>query len=49
MALPVGPVGVNEQVRIEVILSAENANDVEIPYSVKFDGSAPVITPVAAA
>jgi hypothetical protein len=47
--VPIGPVGENEQARIEVKLSAENANDVEFPYAVYYDGSEPTITAVAAA
>lgn len=44
----VGPVGVNAQVRVVVLLSAER-DDCEIPYRVTYRGATPTITPVAAA
>lgn len=47
--LDIGPVGVTEDVRIEVKVSAEPGADVEIPYSVYYTAlAAPTITPVAA-
>lgn len=47
--LPVGPVGPTEEVRIYVKLSAENANDIEMPYLINYEGSEPTVTAVAAA
>lgn len=48
--LPIGSVGVTEQVRVMVILSAENAVDVEIPFALAYNAAAaPTVTPVAAA
>lgn len=45
----VGTIGPNEQARIMATLSAETANDAELPYAINFRGAAPVVTAVAAA
>lgn len=48
--LNIGPVGVTEEVRIGVVLSAENAVDVEFPYVAYYRAVAdPTFTEVAAA
>ncbi len=45
----VGAVGVTEQARIEIIMSADATSDMELPYNVIYEGmTAPTITPVAA-
>lgn len=52
MKIDIGHVGPDEEVRVEVVLSAENAVDVEIPYIVYYKSNgvnAPTVTPVAAA
>ncbi len=47
--LRVGSVGVTEDVRIELKMSADATADMEIPYAVMYRGiAAPTITPVAA-
>lgn len=47
ITLPLGDVGVTEEVRIMVILSAENA-DTEIPFALSYRAiAAPTVTPVA--
>lgn len=50
--IPVGDIGPDEQARIEVVLSAENAADVEMPFVMYYEANgvnAPTISPVAAA
>lgn len=50
VTLHIGPIGVTEDVRIYVVLSAENSVDVELPYVLYYRAaSAPTVTPVAAA
>ncbi len=45
----VGPIGVTEQARVDVVLSAENGNDVELPYVAYVKAqTAPTFTAVAA-
>lgn len=45
----VGDVGVNEQVRIEAIMSADATGDMELPYAITYKGTAaPSVTPIAA-
>jgi len=46
--LVLGTVGPQEQARIVVKLSAENAVDVELPYALTYRGERPTITEVAA-
>ncbi len=47
--LVIGDVGVTEEVRIEVILSAEGPGDVEFPFALSYKAlAAPTVTPVAA-
>lgn len=48
--LDLGTVGVTEEVRVEVVMSAENSVDVEFPVTVTYEATAaPTITHVAAA
>ncbi len=50
VTLHIGPVGETEDVRVYVVMSAENSVDVEIPYLIQYRAaSAPTVTPVAAA
>lgn len=44
----VGNVGINQQVRVTITLSAETGGDCEIPYAVSCRGGVPTITEVAA-
>lgn len=47
----IGHIGPDEEARVEVVLSAENAVDVELPYALYYRGNGvngPTITPVAA-
>lgn len=47
--LKLGHVGITEDVRVYVKLSAENAVDVELPYALSYKAlAAPTVTPVAA-
>lgn len=47
--IDVGAVGVTQEARIELIMSADATADMEIPYTVSYEGmTAPTITPVAA-
>ena len=45
----IGNVGPDEEVRINVELSAETGGDAEVPFALTFQGSEPVLTAVAAA
>lgn len=48
--IAIGTVGINEEVRIEVVVSAEEGTDVEIPFSAEYKSpAAATFTPVAAA
>lgn len=50
VTLNIGPIGETEDVRIYVVMSAENSVDVEFPYVLYYRAaSAPTVTPVAAA
>lgn len=44
----IGMVGITQEVRITLELSAETGGDAEIPYAVYYQGAEPTITPVAA-
>ena len=47
--LIIGDVGVNEQVRIEALMSADATGDMELPFAVTFKGTtAPTVTAIAA-
>jgi len=48
MGIHIGPIGPNEDARIVVVLSAETANDAELPYALYFRGPVPTLTAVAA-
>ena len=48
VSFDIGPLGPNESLQVHVKLSAER-DDCELPYRVTYVGSAPTITPVAAA
>ena len=48
LELDLGTIGPTETVRIDVVLSAENAVDVEFPYVLSYEGADPAITEVAA-
>ena len=48
VSFDIGPLGPNESLQVHVKLSAER-DDCELPYRVAYVGSAPTITPVAAA
>lgn len=45
----VGNVGIDEEVRVTITLSAETGGDCEIPYAVSYRGATATITAVAAA